>query len=251
RAAMSDQLIRRPMTLSFAGILKSLSPRSVDLLNRTWIKTSATLLASADGPEEKSAGEKSTGEKMPAAARWMVGAGEVVALAFAPGPPEIAAIEQSIARRPRDPRFNVAWNDTSTLHVRIDAIDHNDYLNDQKLSLALAPDVTVPIPQTGPGRYEIDLPAPRTPATASILHDGRLLDRFAVAGRYPREFDAVGSDPEALRALADRSGGRMIEPGDHSLIEFPETRQLRSIASLFAILGALFIAAALVAWRLL
>jgi hypothetical protein len=209
-------------------------------MNRTWPKQSATVLATAmDGAD-----------KLTAAAKWSVGTGDVLALGFAPTPDEMNAIEQAIARRPRDPRFNITWHAGPTLHVRIDAIDNGTFLNDQHLSIdlnALSADVT--IPQTAPGRYEIDLPAPRAPMTATIMSDQHVLDRLAVAGRYPREFDAVGNDMDALRALATRSGGSVIEPSRHDPLEFPDTRRVTSLAALFAILGALLIAGSLVIWR--
>src|SRR5581483_9043856 len=116
-------------------------------------------------------------------------------------------------------RFSVSWHDAASLHVRIDAHDDQNNLNDLKLSLELNPGGTLPIPQTAPGRYEIDLPAPRVPTTATILRDGQTLDCFAVAGRYPREFDAVGNDLDALRALCERSGGKLIDPSQHGPID--------------------------------
>ena len=39
------------------------------------------------------------------------------------------------------------------------------------------------------------------------VHERRVLDRFAVAGRYAPEFDAVGNDHERMRELAARSTG--------------------------------------------
>src|SRR5439155_18600166 len=119
-------------------------------------------------------------------------------------------------------------------------------MNDEKLMLQLNPAARQSIPQIAPGRYQIDLPAPRTPATASILREDQLLDRFAVAGRYPREFDAIGNDIDALRALADRSGGRVISPSEHGPVEIPDTRTVVSLASLFSILGFALIGGALI-----
>lgn len=240
RAVMPDQLIRDPVTVSFSGILSALGTRSVSLMNRTWPKQSATVLANAmEGTD-----------KLSAAAKWSVGTGDVLALAFAPTADEIAAIEQAIARKPRDPRFTITWHAGPTLHVRIDARDNGNYLNNQKLTIDLnLLSAVFPIPQTGPGRYEIDLPAPRSPMTVTIFNDQHVLDEFAVAGRYPREFDAVGNDLDALRALAERSGGSVIEPMQHGELEFPDTRRVTPVAGFFAIVGALFLAASLIVWR--
>jgi hypothetical protein len=240
RAVMPDQLIREPVTVTFGGILSALGSRPVSLMNHTWPKQSATVLATA----------MEDTDKVSAAAKWSVGTGDVLAFAFAPTPDEIAAVEQAIARRPRDPRFNITWHAGPTLHLRIDARDNDTFLNDQKLTIDLnLLSAVFTIPQTGPGRYEIELPAPRSPMTVTIFNDQHVLDEFAVAGRYPREFDAVGNDLDALRALAERSGGSVIEPSQHGELEFPDTRRVTSFAGSFAIVGALLLAASLIVWR--
>ncbi len=240
RAVMPDQLIRDPVTVSFSGILSALQSRSVTLMNRSWPKQSATVLANAlEGTD-----------KLAAAARWSVGTGDVLAVAFTPAADEIATIEQAIARKPRDPRFNITWNAGSTLQIRADARDNGTYLNDQKLTIDLNRlSAVFTIPQIGPGRYEIDLPAPRSPMTVTIFNDQHVLDEFAVAGRYSREFDAVGNDRDALRSLAERSGGSVVEPTQHGELEFPDTRRVTSLAGFFAIVGALLIAGSLIVWR--
>jgi hypothetical protein len=240
RASMPDQILREPSEVDFSDILQSVAPRTVSLMNSAWLKQSATeVAASAHGTDH-----------IAAAAKWTVGSGDVVALAFSPSEPEIAAIEQAIARHPRDPRFNITWRARATLHIRVDAISNGDHMNDLHLALEMNPGPRQPIPQTAPGTYEIDLPAPRSPAIASILLDERVLDRFAIAGRYAREFDAVGNDIDALRNLTERSGGALIEPSRHDLIDIPDTRRITSLAGLFAFLGCLFIAGALVLWRI-
>jgi hypothetical protein len=170
-------------------------------------------------------------------------------MAFQPNASEIGAVAQLIARPPRDPRFGIEWKTGSTLRIVVDARDLSGYLNDQPLALELASNPATPIPQTGPGRYELDLPAPRSTTIASILIGKRVVDRCALAGRYAKEFDAIGNDLDAFRALANRSGGAAIEPTQHTPIDFRDTHQPRSLAALFAILGSLFIAAALMWWR--
>ena len=240
RASMPDQILREPVALSGDDILKSTSPRTLPAMNRAWLKQSATEIAQ---------GLRGS-EKLAAAAKWTAGAGDVVALAFTPTDHEISAIEQAIARRPRDARFNIEWHCGATLQIRIDATDRGDFMNDLQLTLEMNPGTRQPIPQTAPGRYEIELAAPRSPATANILRDGKILDRFAIAGRYAREFDAVGETTAALRALADRSGGRVIEPAQHALIDIPDTRRATSLAALFSILGFLLVAGALIIWRI-
>ena len=111
RATMPDELIREPISISFSGILQSIAPRTVLLLNRSWPKQSVTPIATGMiGKEE-----------LTAAAHWKVGTGDVVALAFVPNADEIGAIERAIARPPRDPRFSIEWHNgcvTSCAHRR-------------------------------------------------------------------------------------------------------------------------------------
>src|SRR5262249_8672233 len=152
--------------------------------NRTWLKATATPLAEA----------RVADEIMYPAAHWQVGSGAAAAAAFAATPIEAAAIAGLIARPPRDPRYRITWDAGAKLRVRVDAVDGTRYLNDQDLSLELAdadsPGAprSQPIPQTGPGRYELSAPAPRSPAFAAVRLGARVLDRIALAGRYAPEF---------------------------------------------------------------
>ena len=58
--------------------------------------------------------------------------------------------------------------------------------------------------QVAPGRYEIDIPIRRSPVIAQVRDPhGGIVRRFALAGRYPPEFDAIGNDRRNLQALAD------------------------------------------------
>ena len=63
------------------------------------------------------------------------------------------------------------------------------------------------------------------------------------------EFDAVGNDRDAMRELARRTGGRVIEPGDVTPIVLPHARRSWSLVEPFAALGAGMILIALVHWR--
>jgi Ca-activated chloride channel homolog len=244
RAALPDRMIRVPIMVNFQNDLAALPARNVATANRTWPKDSATLLASG----------KDSAESLPLAARWRVGNGEVMAMAFAPTAEEIEAMAKGIAKRPRDSRFSVQWESGAKLHVRVDAADHGAQLNGAQLSIrigqgdAAAIPQTV-VPQTAPGRYEVDLPSPRSPQIVSVRNGGELVDQFAVAGRYPAEFDAVGNDVAALAELAKRTGGEVIEPDVHQPIAFHEPRQEMSLASVMAAMGSACIGFSLVWWR--
>jgi hypothetical protein len=239
RAASPNRMLRESIAVSFQNELAALPGRSISSANRTWLKDSATELATG----------KSSSETFPLAARWRVGDGEVIAMVFSPTSTEIETIANLMARRPRDPRFSVRWKSVPKLNVRIEAQDHGQQMNGVSLSIQIGQTPAVQMPQTAPGRYEIDLRSPRSPQIATIRHEGEVVDRFAIAGKYPAEFDAVGNDVATLEELADRTGGRMIEPSDHGEIQFNQKRMFQSIASLMAAIGSVCIGLSLVWWR--
>jgi hypothetical protein len=70
-----------------------------------------------------------------------------------------------------------------------------------------------------------------------VKAQSRILRRFAIAGRYPPEFDAIGNNPANLKALADRTGGAVIEAGPVHPIDFHWPTKQIPLASEFAIAG--------------
>jgi hypothetical protein len=78
---------------------------------------------------------------------------------------------------------------------------------------------------------------------------GSVIARFAVAGRYPPEFDRIGNDLAALSRLTQQTGGELIRPDQKSPIDFRFPVRSMPLDSWLAILGAVFIAAALVRWQ--
>ena len=76
-----------------------------------------------------------------------------------------------------------------------------------------------------------------------------MIDRAAISGHYPPEFEAIGNDRFAMQRLAERSGGRLIEPSDTSRIEFPKHTRPVSLTSELAFAGCALIALGLVHWR--
>ena len=109
------------------------------------------------------------------------------------------------------------------------------------------------IPQTAPGRYELELNVPRSAAFATVRRGsregGRVLARAAVAGRYAPEFDGIGTDRAALAGLAGGSGGGVVEPGDAGPIDLRRPRREVALAPVLASLGAGLIACGLILWR--
>jgi len=269
RRAAPDLLRRNLVTVQYLGELRALPPRAVSPWNRTWLKDGATLLARA-GSGERVGPAPAPGrvpvpetQTEPLAARWAAGEGTASAVAFAnPTAQELAAFVRLASRAPRDPRLRVTWDAGARLCVAVDAVDGGRYLNGLELSLHLAdaarPDAPAQaqaIPQTAPGRYELALDAPRGPALATVRLAGAAgaapgaVDRAAVAGRYEPEFESVGNDRAALRELAARTGGAVVEPGDARPLDLPRPRREVPLAAPLAAAGAACVAAGLVWWR--
>jgi hypothetical protein len=248
-AAWPERLVASAVNAMFSGDLSPLPGRAVAPWNRTWLKKSASELANG----------KVNGETVPLCARWTVGSGEVIACGFAPTAAEVAAMARLIARPPRDPRFTVAWDAGPRLIVRVGAAQSGQYLNGLALRLELADEQdpaarlqSYEVPQTAPGHYELSLPAPRRRSFATLRHDddgARVIDRIAVAARYAPEFDAVGNDYAALRALTERTGGRLIDRAWRKAIDLPFPRRELSLAPWLALAGAGALGVGLARWR--
>ena len=102
-----------------------------------------------------------------------------------------------------------------------------------------------------PGRYELELPAaPLRPELATLRDGERVIERFAIAGRYAGlEFDAVGTDRENLNRLASQTGGRVIEANETRPIDFRWPRREVSLTAWLAAGGAVLILASMLWWR--
>jgi hypothetical protein len=243
--AAPDRLIEGPTPVTFPPPL-NIPNRNVSPANRTWLKPAATLLAES----------QHGGERIPMAARWHVGIGTVLATAFRPAPTDIETLARLVERAPRDPRFRVELRNGARPAVVVDAVDGERYLNDRSLTVeisdfpATAGEQAHVIPQVGPGRYELNLPAPRRPVLLTVRDGERVLVRRAVAARYPPEFESIGNNVANLRELAARSGGAVIAPSQATRIPFNLTERVRPLTSWTAAAAALLIAAGLVLWRL-
>jgi hypothetical protein len=246
-AAWPKRLMDSPVTIAFGAELTGLPARRTPTWNRTWLKGGAAPLAQTNYGEAGG---------IPLAARWNVGSGVVAACGFAPTPDEVAALARLIARPPRDPRFTVALEAGPRLTVRVDAVENGKYLNGLALRLELADAESadrasvVDIPQTAPGRYELSIPAPRVRSFATVWHESRVIDRLAVAGRYAPEFEAVGNDYDALRTLARRTGGRVIDRAWSKPIEIPFPRRKLLLTPFLALGAAMALAIGLIRWRM-
>ena len=235
--------MRESSPVRFLDDLQSLGERTAPTWNRTWLKSGATLLA---------AGPANT----PMAARWQIGAGKSAAIAYAADVADVVRIADSVAAAPRDLRFNIHWRSVPALDVTVDAVDGGAYLNSRRLTLELldpaSPDrpMSLVISQVGPGRYELHAPPPRSAVIAAVRDaQAGSLSRFAVAGRYAAEFDAIGNDHGRMADIAERSGGAVIEPADTAALPFIHHRQETSLTAWLATAGAAAIAVGLIRWR--
>lgn len=235
RAAGAKLLRHDLIRVTFSSDAQGVPIQATDSWNRVWLKPKATLLAQT----------RENNESIPMGAEWNVGDGRVMAAAFSPSPAATEVLAARIAAPPRDPRFHVTWETESLLRVTIDAIDGKTYLNGQVMEIDLGGS-THPIPETAPGRYELEIEAPRSPAIATLRAGGRVLERIALAGRYAPEFDAIGNDLPAMRDLASRSGGAVIPPNQGTPIDIHWPPQRVSMVPAMAIAGAFFIGLGLV-----
>ncbi|WP_428939768.1 vWA domain-containing protein [Fontivita pretiosa] len=247
RQAMPDLLVRSPLSVQFTGELASLPTRTLTLSNRTWLRRDAIEVARASFD----------GQHIPLGAHWQFGAGRVAALAFEAMPDELFAITVLVEHPPRDPRFTVTWQTDSSLSVCVDAIDNGTFLNRLDLKLDLLdparPDLsvtTLTLNQVAPGRYSIDVPSPRSTLLARLRLDGQTLDRRAIAERYPPEFDALGNDHQAMKRLAESTGGQVIFPNQTGPIDFRWPLRKLPLLPILCIASGAMIALALIVWKL-
>lgn len=245
RAGAPRLLGRDPLAIHFSGELSFHPPIDVNLWNRTWMKGNATPLASGQP------------QSVPAVAVWNAGEGRVLACAFSPPSALAEQMADLIARPARDPRLRVRWDSAAELRVSIDARTAAAYLDDQHFSLELAPQAepssasrSFAVEQVGPGQYALAISAPRAPAIATLRWEGRAVERMAVAGRYPPEFEAIGNNHATLERLATQTGGQILSPAETRPIDFRWPARRVPVTSIFAILGALALGAALVDWKL-
>jgi hypothetical protein len=237
RAAAPDYLVNAPVSLRF---LSEGSPqRSLDRANRTWLKPNASLLAEG----------RTDGETLPMAASHAVGAGTVIATAFAPNEAEREVLATNIARPPRDPRFRVTWTSGK---VVVDALDGDRYLTDLTFALEFRSLQGTATPasflQSAPGRYEASIAPVAQPRLAVVKLADREIDRRPIPGRYAREFDAIGADEAALRTLAERTGGRLIAPAESGPI-VPKLWRDTALVPWLCGAASLLIAVGLIHWK--
>lgn len=251
RAAAPQRIVNDAARVEFTGPLAGTSPQAIaPPWNRTWIKPQASSLVVTR-----------PGEARPLAASWAAGEGTVVAAGFAASATDAAPLVRLAARAPGDSRLRVFWDTGPRLRVSVEALDPSTdggvpaFLNSVPLALEVnesagAGSAASPIPQVAPGRYELEVAVPGAPVIATVRVGGRVASRFAVAGRYPPEYERIGNDRRAMRDLAARTGGSVVEPSATGVLPLPAARGPLPLASPLAAAAAVLLAAALVRWRM-
>lgn len=245
KEALPQRLSESPIQLRFEAPLSNLGTRSTTPWNRTWLKKDATQLAQGkDGATD-----------VPLAGRWNLGSGEVVACGFSPRVEEWEKLAALVARPPRDPRFAIRWESAERLKVSVDATRDGAAWNGLEMDVEVvgedgASPAARKVPQTAPGRYELSLPSPRQRGFATLRQAGRVLDRIPVAARYAPEFDAVGNDYEAMRALAQRTGGQVVDSSMHRALDVPVPHREVALSHWMGLAGAILVMLALAWWRI-
>jgi hypothetical protein len=202
--------------------------------NRTWLRTGATLLAHA-------------GEQ-PIAARWQVGMGRVATVAFTAPDDVVQSLARDVAAAPVDPALSVDW---SRDEVRISARSADGGpSNGRRFTLRQA-DRVARFEQTAPGEYVARAARDPVSSLARVIEDGQLLDARTIPSRPPEEFEAIGTDVQALRQITDR----VVLPSDMTPLHLPVRERRVDVSWVSALLGSLCMALALLlpgirgAWR--
>jgi hypothetical protein len=247
RSAAPNHVERNPVEVTFAPEL-NLPPRQAELWNRVWPKEGTEILATAR-PNE------SDGTIAMAATR-REGVGRVTSVAFTPSVAEVERLVALAEQAPRDPRYSVSWSRGAQPRITLDAVDRaatRPYLVDLKPLVRLfsdgGPELSIALAQTAPGRYEATLPPSPSPRVAAVIVNDRVIDRSALSGRYPPEFDAIGNDRSSMNDLARRSGGRIIEPNERGPLALHGATRAFDLTSLAAVAGAALVGLGLFWWR--
>ena len=217
------------------GVLVPQSPVveafAFDGVEPAYARDNARLLATAAG--------------RPAVAVTQRGAGQVVSITAGLSSADLGRLVRALATTPADPRFVVSWQDDAVI---IDAAEPDGRaMNDLALTLNIAGQPAELFKQTAPGRYTT--PLPRAGGAAAVSVDGRVIARRDLPENYPAEFDAVGNDLAAMKALAERTGGRVVEPGDNQAIDLPGRRRSWPLRTLLTVAGVVSLLFAVVTLR--
>lgn len=223
--------VAAPQTLTWAAPL-DLPPRDLPGHNAVRARDRARALAfAADGRV--------------VAANWSVGAGRVIAAALRPTPVELAALERVFAAEPRDPRFALRWETSRLVRLWLEVDDATPPTSAVLRLIDGTGTRDIPARRDADGRFAWAVDAPASASAAVVIVDGAVVDRAALPARYPAEFDEIGVDLEALRRLAEGSGGAVVGAEQRAPIALPSRTARRSLTPWACAAGAALILAGL------
>lgn len=240
-----------PRTLAgMAGAARSTPAAVTGGIHGTGALSGQTIRATQRWPSWQRSGAAILGTTAdaPVVAEWQAGLGRIVSIAADIRADDLANIAGRSRSSVNDPRFTVDIDETVG-RVTADAIDNGRPMNGLALLLKRG-DLARAFSRVAPGRYEAAIESGPEPSVAVISLDGRVVARRPIGGRYLPEFNIIGNDRDALKALAARTGGRFIDVGDNRPIEIPLASQWRSLQLPAAVGGVLLSLAALLLLRM-
>ncbi len=108
----------------------------------------------------------------------------------------------------RPAQFEATVREEGTeLHIIVDAVKDGQYLNDKTLELRYG-GVSIPLEQSGAGRYEISVPRQAQAQTLLVVDSNEIVARSHLRSQGS-EFDTKHGEA-LLRTIAERSGGQVI-----------------------------------------
>lgn len=261
RGAMTDAIGTQAMEIRFINDASNMTAATIQRWNRTWLKTGSTVLA--EGVSGAPTTATTDTSPRPMAARWRVGLGQVCAVAFTADARQATAMADLVAGAPVDPRFSITCDTERELRVRLDAAGPEGFINNLAAEVRLvaaeaaggtgspggADDRVLPMRQTGPGHYEMATTAGREAVLAIVMVNGEVAGRIPVAGRYAREFDAVGNDEQAMADLASATGGRVVQPNQTGPIDLKMPAWELDLTPWLAFCGVAAVIWGLAAWK--
>jgi hypothetical protein len=235
-AALGDPLVRFPATVRFTEELAAAGERelTIQLWNRTWPKPDATPLIVAYEPADG-----------PRGAVWRVGLGRVAAIAFDPPPVTAGAIGRHFEGMTDGGEAIVEWREGPDLVVRVRLPSES---GDAEVRVRRG-EVDYPAKRVGPSEWEATIPAPRSEAVASVVVDGRVIERRATSSRYAREFEVEPTTFAATEARFAPLGHQVITLADLPGWAAPAGQRRFDLTTPAALAGVVAGAAALIAWR--
>ncbi len=171
-------------------------------------------------------------------ATWNAGSGKVSSIVGQTSQNDLLQIANRLRKVPSNPNYQITID---TIHnqliVRLVTPGKTDVISMERMTGNQVKKSVLAI--ESPGVYKADLPRQEEPSIIVIRAGEDVIDRQPLSAHYPAEYDQIGNNRDNLKALADRTRGKIIEPDDNKPIEFPYREMWLDLTSIFAA-GAFF-----------